>query len=366
MSIRKKKKQILSKKTPPLREAIGDRIRTVRRHLRLSQLDMAKELGRANNNAISRLEKGLSPTIHFDMLDALGRMAGRGGFTYEWLMTGNLISPHISEEDLKLAIAGRDAIQILTERGLSEIIPYIRKSIDQRRGQSPAAPAASDEQAPAAEAEAASTGGQVPYEVTALIEPGFHTVSPEQLDDDWQGKCVPVLGRLAAGEGIDTTEAEQHPPGWANSYIIYKRAPKGAFAVRIAGDSMLPDYVDGDMVIVDPARPSHRGVCCVIWDCDGERRAAIKKLTRRGRKAVLESINPDFAPIELAASQVLDAYRIIDHLPAIISGRDLDEVTKALLAEKGWTNLSEQQISERIAAALRCGTSGEGSQKTAG
>ncbi|HUT58077.1 MAG TPA: S24 family peptidase [Phycisphaerae bacterium] len=320
MSTRKKKKGSFSKKVPPLREAIAGRIRTVRQHLRLSQLDMAKDCGRANNNAISRLEKGISPTIHFDVLDALGQLAARAGLTREWLMTGNLISPDMSEQDLRLAIAGRDAIQILTEHGLDEIVPYVRSSIDQRRpdGQPPqAVPKSAAQAAPVAPPPDAA-GGEAPYAVTALIEPGFQTVGPEQLPDDWRGRYVPILGRLAAGEGIDTTEAEQEEPGWASSYIIYGGAPAAAFAVRIAGDSMSPDYLDGDIVIVDPAQPVRRGICCVIWEADGDRRVALKKLTRRARKAILESINPDFAPIELAASQVSGAYRVTDHLPAIV------------------------------------------------
>jgi len=226
----------------------------------------------------------------------------------------------MSEQDLRLAIAGRDAIQILTEHGLDEIVPYVRTSIDQRRPdrQPPQAPAASAAQTAPAAPVADSAGGESPYAVTALIEAGFQTVGPEQLPDEWRGRCVPILGRLAAGEGIDTTEAEQHPPGWAGSYIIYGGAPAAAFAVRIAGDSMSPDYLDGDMVIVDPAQPMTGGVCCVIWEADGDRRVALKKLTRRARRAVLESINPNFAPIELAASQVSGAYRITDHLPAIV------------------------------------------------
>lgn len=160
------------------------------------------------------------------------------------------------------------------------------------------------------------------FEVARLFEPGFREVAAEEIpkDTDWRAKFVPIIGRLAAGKGVETLEAEAHPPGIADSYVAYESVPRGAFAVRVHGDSMAPDYQSGDVVIVDPSRPATEGVCCVIFDADGERLARLKRLKRRGKTAVLESLNPEYSPERLPLAGIT-AYTVVDHLPAILERR---------------------------------------------
>ena len=144
-------------------------------------------------------------------------------------------------------------------------------------------------------------------------------VAVEQLpaDEDWRGRFVPVLGRLAAGEGVDTVEAEQSPPGWADAFLLYKDAPAAAFALRVVGDSMLPDYRDGDMVVVDPGRPVKSGVCCAIYEHDGERAVRLKRVRISRGKTHLESLNPEYKTIDVPAKKV-HAYRIVARLPRVV------------------------------------------------
>lgn len=166
------------------------------------------------------------------------------------------------------------------------------------------------------------------FQVTRTIERGFHVVSREeiylpdgQIGDRWQaGGFIPILGRLAAGEGIDTIEAEAHPPGWADTYLIYrdKPVPTGAFALRISGDSMEPDYHDGDMVVVDGGRQVTDGVCCVIYQTDGERLARLKVLHRTKRTVTLSSTNKEYPPTKIPPKNLIAAYAITDHLPQIV------------------------------------------------
>jgi len=148
-------------------------------------------------------------------------------------------------------------------------------------------------------------------------EPRHRLVTAEDLPDKWHGHFVPLLGCLAAGEGIETAEAEAHPPGWADTFIEFE-GPISAFAVRVVGDSMQPTYHQGDIVIADGAQPVRSGIACVVYDTDDGRRARLKRLKVTKRTAVLESINADHPPVKLPATKV-EAYRIIAHLPARLS-----------------------------------------------
>lgn len=158
-----------------------------------------------------------------------------------------------------------------------------------------------------------------PYAVTRIVEPGFREVAAEELPEgeDWRGRYVPVIGRLAAGEGVDTLEAESLPAGVAASYLLYKGAPTGAFAVRVVGDSMEPDYRPGDMVVVDPARPVREGLACVIVQADGDRLARLKILEKARGGWRLRSLNPAHPPVDLPGKRLVAAYAVVRHLPFV-------------------------------------------------
>jgi SOS-response transcriptional repressor LexA len=154
--------------------------------------------------------------------------------------------------------------------------------------------------------------------VVSVWQKGYEEVPLESAPRDWPGKMVPCLGSVAAGRGIETTEADSYPPGVADSYIIYRGAPPKAFALKIAGDSMEPKYRQGDVVIVDPDQPERSGiVCCVFDPGTGSRVGAVKRLSIRGRTAVLESMNPKYKPLERPAAQV-SAFKIVAHLHLVV------------------------------------------------
>ncbi len=183
--------------------------------------------------------------------------------------------------------------------------------------QSPARPVGPPAPGPAA-APVSAPAGNHEWRVTTLAEAGYHTISPEDLPADWPKHYVPLIGRLAAGEGVETIEAEESPPGWACEYVACDGAPKHAVALRVIGASMQPTYWEGDVVIADPAQPVARGLACVIYQLDGDRRAALKVMRSVGRAIHLESYNRDHKPIKLKPSQVVAAYSVVTHLPRIV------------------------------------------------
>lgn len=73
---------------------------------------------------------------------------------------------------------------------------------------------------------------------------------------------IPLINSVAAGYPLQFTDLG-YPARVADEYI---RAPDladaDAFAARVVGDSMLPEYAEGDIVIFSPATPVRSGMDC--------------------------------------------------------------------------------------------------------
>lgn len=133
----------------------------------------------------------------------------------------------------------------------------------------------------------------------------YDIVDVEQLPTPWIGQYLPIIGRLAAGKGFDTSEAEAYPAGVACRYLRYQGAPPNAFVLAVEGQSMAPQFSHGDMVIVDPDQPVKGGACVILTDDGtGQRIARLKRLVVRGSNASLESLNPAYPTISLPAERV--------------------------------------------------------------
>jgi len=67
---------------------------------------------------------------------------------------------------------------------------------------------------------------------------------------------VPMINRVAAGAAAEFTDLD-YPAGIADQYVPAPDLPEtplaAAFAVRIRGDSMSPEYREGEIIIVGPA-----------------------------------------------------------------------------------------------------------------
>ena len=272
----------------------GERLLVLRRKLGLKQSEMVAALGHIGVNSLSRLERSYAEAIPFEIIPALLQLAQQAGFTAEWLLTGSRVSANLSRDDLIEALGRVLAREMIAPDGPT---PATRRAAE----------------AIAAPHRPADGQGWKPVR---LVEPGFRIVSLEDLPDDWRGSYVPLLGRLAAGEGVDTIEAEEHPPGWAAAFVAFADAPPAAFALSVVGDSMAPEYRPGDVVIVDGSTNVDRGLACVIYEVRGVRIARLKIVRRSGRRIVLDSSNPSHKPAVLDKGQV-EAYKVVRHLPRI-------------------------------------------------
>jgi phage repressor protein C with HTH and peptisase S24 domain len=84
----------------------------------------------------------------------------------------------------------------------------------------------------------------------------------------------------------------------------------GVYALEVQGDSMLPLYRDGDILIVEPGAQIRRGDRVVVRSREGEVMA--KVLNRQTPKSVeLISINPDHPNRSFDVSEIDWIARII-------------------------------------------------------
>lgn len=121
---------------------------------------------------------------------------------------------------------------------------------------------------------------------------------------------IPLIGMAQAGDGGFFDDAG-FPAGAGWDEILFPNiADENAYALEISGDSMLPAYRDGDVVIVSPNSPVRRGDRVVVKTRDGE--VLAKELKRRTAKTIeLRSINPDHPDRSFDADDVQWVARIL-------------------------------------------------------
>jgi len=121
---------------------------------------------------------------------------------------------------------------------------------------------------------------------------------------------VPLLGFAQAGNGGFFDDAG-FPVGQGWDLVdLPAAAPEGAYALQVQGDSMLPLYRAGDVLIVQPGATVRRGDRVVVKTTGGEVMA--KVLARRtAREVELHSLNPDHPDRIFAVSEVEWVARIL-------------------------------------------------------
>jgi len=145
-------------------------------------------------------------------------------------------------------------------------------------------------------------------EFLALIE-GRPAHTPAKLLSS-QASTVPLIGFAQAGAGGFFDDAG-FPAGQGWDLIeLPASAGDGSYALQVQGDSMLPLYRHGDMLVVQPNAAVRKGDRVVVKTTSGEVMA--KVLERRTPTAIeLVSLNPDHPQRRLAAGEVEWMARIV-------------------------------------------------------
>jgi SOS-response transcriptional repressor LexA len=111
---------------------------------------------------------------------------------------------------------------------------------------------------------------------------------------------VPLINSVAAGYPREFTDLG-YPARVADEYVLSPDVDDpDAFAARVVGDSMLPTYREGDIVVFSPARPVKSGMDCFVrLERDAE--TTFKRVVfedgegRDGRAIKLVPLNTAFA-----------------------------------------------------------------------
>ncbi len=123
-------------------------------------------------------------------------------------------------------------------------------------------------------------------------------------------QAVPLLGFAEAGAGGFFDDGG-FPVGKGWDEIAFPAVnDEHAYALEISGESMLPAYRDGDVIIVSPAAPIRRGDRVVAKTKNGE--VMVKELKRRTSKSVeLQSINSEHPDRTIPVGDLVWIARIV-------------------------------------------------------
>lgn len=127
-----------------------------------------------------------------------------------------------------------------------------------------------------------------------FFELGAESSRPPVDDFPPQAATIPLLGFAQAGSGGFFDDGG-FPVGHGWEEVDFPAQPhseKGIYALEVQGDSMLPLYRNGDVLIVEASADTRRGDRVVVKTRDGEVMA--KVLVRKtSRQIELMSVNPE-------------------------------------------------------------------------
>lgn len=110
---------------------------------------------------------------------------------------------------------------------------------------------------------------------------------------------VPVVTWVMAGKWKEVCDAFE--PGDADEWIESDIRGKNVFALRVVGDSMEPEFKEGEIIIVNPHVEAVPNEYIVVKDKDGQ--ATFKQLKRYGSRWVLHPLNPKYPDQEVARGE---------------------------------------------------------------
>jgi len=121
---------------------------------------------------------------------------------------------------------------------------------------------------------------------------------------------IPLLGRIAAGSPIVTTETADDRLEFPS---YFGRMNGSIFALKVQGESMIGEGIyDGDTVIVESSNEAKHGEIVAAF-LNGE--ATVKTYSKKGAKVELLPSNPKFNPILVSPE---DDFRIVGKIRGLV------------------------------------------------
>jgi SOS-response transcriptional repressor LexA len=106
---------------------------------------------------------------------------------------------------------------------------------------------------------------------------------------------VPVISWVTAGDWSEACDMFQ--PGDAEDWIETDVKGECVFALRVQGDSMEPEFIEGEIIIINPHIDVSPGDYVVVKNGKGE--ATLKQLKKYGNTYVLHPLNPKYQDMEV-------------------------------------------------------------------
>lgn len=128
---------------------------------------------------------------------------------------------------------------------------------------------------------------------------------------------VPLINRVAAGYPRDFTDLD-YPARVADERIDAPQMDDAdAFAARVVGDSMLPEYRAGDVIVFSPAREPADGSDCFVRLLP-DHHTTFKRVFFEADDCVrLEPLNPAFEIQRIAREQIAGLYPAVYRMQAV-------------------------------------------------
>lgn len=111
---------------------------------------------------------------------------------------------------------------------------------------------------------------------------------------------IPVLGKVPAGTPI---EAIQDVIGYENIPATMFNSGENYFALKIDGNSMSPDYKNGDIIIVKQQEDCNSGDDCVVM-VNGDD-ATFKRVIKQNNAIILKPLNNEYEPYYFTLKEII-------------------------------------------------------------
>ena len=113
-------------------------------------------------------------------------------------------------------------------------------------------------------------------------------------------KAIPILGKVSAGEGAF---ADSNVQGYIMEDEDKIDASEEYAYLKVCGDSMYPEFKDGDMVLVQCTAEVENGSFCVVMIDDDN--GVVKKVEKGEGFIILHSVNPTYPPRRFNGEEML-------------------------------------------------------------
>ncbi len=141
-----------------------------------------------------------------------------------------------------------------------------------------------------------------------IVEQQAENVEPVQANR------IPIINKVSAGYPKDFTDLD-YPRGVADDYVTCPElSDSDAFAARVCGDSMMPKYREGDVVVFSPGLVPRSGDDCFIRFEDGQTtfKRVFFEADERGKSVLrLQPRNERYRPQTLAPEKVTGLYKAL-------------------------------------------------------